>query len=127
MKKVKLIKMGLDFTGEDQKWDMGNHRLRVQVMNDAPTEASRRVDAVSFVDKDGHVVAGDFEFYRGNKYHPDSLGWDFTDYGPDGEESKAYRGLDDFFYYTLEPTMVNIKMLLGLMLGDDVEIVEVER
>lgn len=52
-----------------------------------------------------------------------ALGWDFTDYGTDGEDSKAYRGLEGYFWHTLEPTKANIKMLLEEMLDDKVEIV----
>lgn len=116
MKQVKLIKMGMDFY-EGEKWDMGNHRLRVQVVNEVPT---KNVGAITFKDKNGHIIGGDFQFHRGNKYHPDALGWDFTDYGTDGEDSKAYRGLDDYFWHTLEPTKANIKMLLEHILDDEV-------
>lgn len=126
MKKVQLIKMGMDFDGEDKKWNMGNHRLRVQVINEAPTDAEKKCGGISFTDKDGHVVAGDFQFYRGNKSHPDALGWDFDDHGVDGEDCRVYRGLDGFFWHTLEPTTANIKMLLEHMLDDEVEIVGVK-
>lgn len=123
MKKVKLIKMGMDFY-DNETGDMGNHRLRVQVISEIPTEAEQKTHTLAFTDKNGHVVSGDFQFFRGNKYHSDALGWDFTDYGTDGEDSKAYRGLEGYFWYTLEPTKANIKMLLEEMLGDKVEIVE---
>lgn len=122
MKKIKLIKMGMDFYS-DESGDLGNHRLRVQVVNEAPTDAEKKPGCICFTDKDGHVIAGDFQFLRATKYHPDALGWDFTDYGKDGEECKAYRGLDNYFYRTLEPTKANVKMILEEMLDDEVELV----
>ena len=56
MKKIKLIKMGMDFYDDEdtRKSDMGNHRLRVQVVNEAPTDAEQRCGGVCFTDKDGH-------------------------------------------------------------------------
>lgn len=125
MKKIKLIKMGMDFYDDEdtRKSDMGNHRLRVQVINEAPTDAEKKPGGICFTDKDGHVIAGDFQLYRGNQYHPTSLGWDFTDYGKDGEDCKAYHGLDDYDWHTLEPTKANIKMLLEEILDDEVELV----
>lgn len=113
--KIILRKMGMDLYGGDEKWNMGSYRVRPMSNEMGNLEHN-------IVDKDGHKIGGDFQFFRGNKYHPDALGWDFTDYGVDGEDSKAYRGLDDYFWHTLEPTLENIKMLLEHITGKDIEL-----
>lgn len=108
MKQVTLKKMGMDFYGEETG-DMGNFRLRPTINGDEYLK-----------DKDGRYIAGDFQYHRGNKYHPDALGWDFTDYGTDKNDMRAYRGLKKYFWHTLEPTLANIKMLLEEILGEEI-------
>lgn len=119
---IKLIRMGMDFYGDDTQWDMGNYRVR-PTLNDA-TEC--RIPL-----KDGGYIAGDFEFWRKNETnntHHDALHWEFTEYKDDDAYSCAtrYHGLDK--YHTddhskrLEPTLKNIERLLSDATGEQVTV-----
>lgn len=121
---ITLIRMGMDFYGDDTQWDMGNYRVR-PTLNDV-TEC--RIPL-----KDGGYIAGDFEFWRKNKTnntHHDALHWDFTEYGT--KNAEKYNGVIRFHgfdkYYTddhnkrLEPTLANIERLLSDVTGEQVKV-----
>lgn len=112
-----LRRMGMDFYDDEDKQasDMENFRLR-------PVEVSYDVPTAYFQDKDGHYIAGDFQFWRANEYHPATLGWDFTDTGKARQDSVRYRGLDRLSGRVIKPTLAKIKEMLEIMTGEECEV-----
>lgn len=117
MLQFKLRRMGMDFYDDEckQASDMDNFRLR-------PMEVSYDVPTAYFQDKNGHYIAGDFQFIRANQNHPATLGWDFTDTGADRQDSVRYRGLDKLEMREIKPTLAKIKELLEIITGQECEV-----
>lgn len=114
---ITLIRMGVNFYDEKDKQasDMENFRLRPQLDNAMPS-----INDMYLKDKDGHYIAGDFEFHRANKNSPDyRLGISFTDYGEDMQDSVEYEMAREYSG-ALQPTIASIKSWLELVLGDEV-------
>lgn len=118
---ITLIRMGMDFYDEEDKQtsDMQNFRLRPQLDSPIPS-----VNDWYLKDKNGHYIAGDFQFLRADDYgvYTDRLGIDFTDYGSDLQDSKVYKYniFDD--EEEIAPTLANIKAWLEDVLGDEVNL-----
>lgn len=111
----------MDFHDEEDKQasDMENFRLRPQLDSSMPS-----VNDWYLRDKNGHYIAGDFQFLRADQYgvHADRLGIDFTDYGIDMQDVRPYKY--NFFddEEEIAPTLANIKAWLEGVLGDEVNL-----
>lgn len=117
--KIVLVKMGMDLYGGDEKRsDMRSYRVRPTLNGDTWGDGCR------IKDRDGHYIAGDFEFWRQNKTNNtegDRLTWDFTDYGTNNrcQDMKRYNMVAD---KPIKPTVDNIRKMLRVITGQDIEI-----
>ena len=118
--KVKLIKMGMDFYGGDERWDMGNYRVRPYydgAMGGGVSDGYIKL-------KGGGYIAGDFEFWRKNNTNNkegDRLHWSFTVYDDKLENGKYFHGFDKYTKQ-LDPTLENIAKLLSEATGEAVTV-----
>lgn len=120
--KIVLVKMGMDLYGGDElKSDMKAYRVRPTLDGDCSA------DGCLIKDRDGHYIAGDFMFWGKNKTNNtecDRLTWEFTDYGTDKKDMKRYSLVAD---KPLAPTIENIKKMMRVITGQEIEIEWAER
>lgn len=115
MRKIKLIKMGMNFYSGTETGDMGNFRLR-------PSTSDSTNCYIKL--KEGGYIAGDFIFWAKNNTNNkdgDRLHMDFTKYDDDKECDGRYKGFEKYTKQ-LEPTLANIKMLLEEATGEQVKL-----